>query len=133
MRSRRDRRGRGLRGPLLPADVPAWRTRAQRFDDFVLDAVESLPPRFIDQVARIEFAVEDVPPNDPAPWEDRKPALSRLFPADRGLPARIVLYRRPLEARADVDYELAEVIQSVVVEQVAEVLGLSPEDLDPES
>jgi hypothetical protein len=34
---RRDRRGRGIRGPLLPPTLPAHRTRAERFDDQVLD------------------------------------------------------------------------------------------------
>lgn len=111
--------------------VPAWRSRAQRFDDHVLDAVESLPTRFTDQVARIEFAVEDVPPDDPAPWEERQVPLSRMFPADRELPPRIVLYRRPVEARSTPDDELADVVQSVVIEQVAEVLGVPPEELDP--
>ena len=42
---RRDRRGRGLRGALMPSSVPASRTRAERFDDLVLDAVDDLDPR----------------------------------------------------------------------------------------
>ena len=32
---RRDRHGRGLRGPLVPPHLPAWRTRAERFDELV--------------------------------------------------------------------------------------------------
>ncbi|MGB6612460.1 MAG: peptidase, partial [Trebonia sp.] len=35
---RRDRHGRGLRGRLVPPGVPLYRTRAQQFDDMVLDA-----------------------------------------------------------------------------------------------
>lgn len=128
---RRDRRGRGLRGPLLPHSLPAWRSRAQRFDDQVLDCLDRLPGRYAEQVAGIEFAVEDVPPQDPAPWEAREVPLSRVFPAERAVPARIVLYRRPLEARGESDGDLIEVVHAVVVEQVAQVLGLAPEDLDP--
>lgn len=131
--ARRDRRGRGLRGPLLPRTLPAWRSRAQRFDDHVLQSLDRLPTRFAEQVSRIEFAVEDVPPQDPAPWEAREVPLSRVFPAERDLPARIVLYRRPLEARGEPETELADVVYAVVVEQVAQVLGLPPEDLGPDA
>ena len=45
-RPRRDRHGRGLRGRLVPANVPLSRTKAELFDDLVLDAVEGLERRF---------------------------------------------------------------------------------------
>ena len=41
-RSRRDRHGRGLRGRLVPTDIPLARSRAEQFDDLVLDAVEDI-------------------------------------------------------------------------------------------
>ncbi|MEW9265475.1 metallopeptidase family protein [Kineococcus endophyticus] len=129
-RRRRDRHGRGLRGPLLPASLPAARTRAERFDDLVLDAVELLERRWAEQLAGVEFAVEDVPPSDPAPWEDDVVPLGRLFPAQGQRPARVVLYRRPLETRADGD-DLDDLVADVVVEQVAHLLDLPPEDVDP--
>ncbi|MGN8247456.1 metallopeptidase family protein [Cellulomonas soli] len=129
---RRDRRGRGPRGPLLPSTLPAYRTRAERFDDLVLDAVEALERRWSRQLDGTEFAVEDVPPSDPAPWEHGGVPLGRYFPADAGLPARIVLYRRPVESRAGDPADLAELVRDVVVEQVAHMLGRSPEDIDPD-
>ncbi len=119
-----------LRGPLLPASLPAARTRAERFDDLVLDAVELLERRWAEQLAGVEFAVEDVPPSDPAPWEDDVVPLGRLFPAQGQRPARVVLYRRPLETRADGD-DLDDLVADVVVEQVAHLLDLPPEDVDP--
>jgi predicted Zn-dependent protease with MMP-like domain len=129
-RRRRDRRGRGLRGPLLPADVPASRSRAERFDDVVLDAVERLERHWRDELADVEFAVEDVPPADPSPWENGEVPLGRFFPAERGLPPRVVVYRRPVETRSD-DAQLAVLVHEVVVEQVAHALGLEPEKVDP--
>lgn len=129
---RRDRRGRGLRGPLLPTSAPAYRTRAERFDDLVLDAVEELERRWARQLDGTEFAVEDVPPSGPAPWEHGGVPLGRYFPADAGLPARIVVYRRPLEARAADALDLADLVHDVVVEQVAHLLGRAPEDVDPD-
>lgn len=128
---RRDRRGRGIRGPLLPLGAPAHRTRAERFDDLVLDAVEALGRRWSAQLAGTEFAVEDVPPSDPAPWESGGVALGRCFPAESGQPARVVVYRRPVEARAlDVD-DMADLVRDVVVEQVAHLLARTPEEIDP--
>lgn len=119
-----------MRGPLLPADVPAARTRAERFDDLVLDAVERLERRWRAELAEIEFAVEDVPPADPSPWEQGGVPLGRFFPAERGLPPRVVVYRRPVETRSDAA-ELPALVHDVVVEQVASALGLEPERIDP--
>lgn len=130
---RRDRHGRGLRGPLLPPGLPAWRTRAERFDEMVVDAADDLSDHW-PQVTRMQFAVEEVPPSDPAPWEPGI-VLGRGFAAEprAGLPARIVLYRRPIVSRATDDAELAELVQRVVVEQVALILGRRPEEIDPEA
>ena len=109
---RRDRHGRGLRGPLLPPHLP----------------------RRWPQVGSIQFAVEEVPPSDPAPWEHGV-VLGRGFAARprAGLPSRIVVYRRPLASRAQDDAELTELVRRVVVEQVALMLGRSPEEIDPEA
>jgi predicted Zn-dependent protease with MMP-like domain len=128
---RRDRRGRGSRGPLLPPDVPAYRTRAQRFDELVLGSVDRLEKSWSRQLEGTEFAVEDVPPSNPAPWERGGVPLGRYFPAGAGLPARIVVYRRPLETRALDGDDLADLVHDVVVEQVAHLLGRSPDDVDP--
>lgn len=130
---RRDRRGRGLRGPLIPAGVPGARNRAERFDDLVLDAVEHLERRWREQMRPLEFAVEDVPPADPTPWEGDDVALGRFFPATRDLPPRVVVYRRPLETRSADEADLGDLVQQVVVEQVAHALGVEPERLDPGS
>jgi Zincin-like metallopeptidase len=46
-------------------------------------------------------------------------------------PARIVLYRRPLLARADGQEELAELVLDVIVEQFAHWLGVDPQIVDP--
>ena len=111
--------------------MPAFRTRAQRFDDLVLDAVEHLEKRWSRQLDGTEFAVEEVPPSNPAPWESGGVPLGRYFPADTGLAARIVVYRRPLETRALDTDDLTELVHDVVVEQVAHLLGRSPDDVDP--
>lgn len=128
---RRDRRGRGLRGPIIPHTLPAHRTRAERFDDHVLDAVERLERRWGRQIAGTEFAVEEVPASSPAPWETGGVPLGRYFPADAGMPARIVVYRRPTESRAADDADLAALVSDILVEQVAHLLGRRPDEVDP--
>lgn len=128
---RRDRRGRGVRGPLLPPGTPAHRTRAEQFDDLVLDVVEALQRRWGPQLTGTEFAVEDVPPSEPAPWETEGVPLGRCFPAESGRPARVVVYRRPVEFRAVDDADRADLVREVVVEQVAHLLARAPEEIDP--
>ncbi|MGW4402191.1 metallopeptidase family protein [Amycolatopsis nivea] len=141
-RLRRDRHGRGLRGTLYPASLPAAASRAERFDALVLDALEPIEARWRHELTKLDVAVDDVPE---VSMDGRAPAdgvlhdgavpLSRLVPAgvDRsGLPtrARIVLYRRPLEARAKDPSELADLVHDVLVEQVAGYLGVEPDVIE---
>lgn len=128
---RRDRRGRGLRGPLLPPTLPGWRTRSDEFDDALLAAVEHLEKGWSRELSRVEFGVEEVPPSDPSPWESDSVALGRYFPADpaAGLTDRVVLYRRPIQSRCESSTEVAMLVQVVLHEQVAHLLGRDPEEL----
>jgi predicted Zn-dependent protease with MMP-like domain len=136
---RRDRHGRGLRGLLVPMDVPLYRSRSERFDDLVLLAVSQLEPRWEAELSGVEFAVEEIPSADLASDDPEPVPLARLEPgsADVGSPehparpARIVVYRRPLMARADGDDELGELVLDVVVEEFALLLGLDPQVVDP--
>jgi predicted Zn-dependent protease with MMP-like domain len=159
---RRDRHGRGLRGSLVPPEVPLHRSRSDRFDDLVLLAVSQLEPRWEDELAGVEFAVEEIPPvipenDDPEPIPLARLEPGSVQPGDPGparrlttdlsgltglselpdlpelpdRPARIVLYRRPLLARADGQEELAELVLDVIVEQFAHWLGVDPQTVDP--
>ncbi|MCK6211803.1 metallopeptidase family protein [Georgenia sp. EYE_87] len=114
--------------------MPAWRTRADKFDDTVLRCVRRLEKRWPKELSGVEFAVEEVPPSDPAPWEHRTVALGRYFPADppAGLTHRVVVYRRPVLARSEDAEETELLVRIVLVEQVAGMLGRAPEDIDPE-
>ena len=129
-----------MRGRLVPATVPLSRSRAQLFDDMVLDAVEHLEGRWAAHLRGVEFAVEDVPPELPSydsdVLEDGNVPLARLLPGrdagrGRSTPPRIVVYRRPLEARAIDREDLADLVHDVVVEQVANLLGLDADEVDP--
>lgn len=133
---RRDRRGRGMRGILLPPTVPGWRTRAERFDDAILEAVEHIERRAGEAVTRIEFAVEDVPPEASDPRsrsyeDDSGVALAAAWRASSTEPARVVLYRRPIESRARRPDDLEDLVLDILVEQLADLLGIDPDELDP--
>ena len=129
---RRDRHGRGLRGRLVPPEVPLYRSRSQQFDDLVLEAVARLEPRWETELSDVEFAVQEVPDGDLLP--DGGVPLARVLrgSADTDSPGpRIVLFRRPLLARAEDEDELSELVFDVVVEEFAEILGVDPETVDP--
>ena len=124
---------------LTPADTPLYRSRSERFDDLVLQAVSQLEPRWETELSGIEFAVEEIPAAEVPDDEPDPVPLARLDfgSADTGnaehpaRPARIVLYRRPLMARADGEEELAELVLDVVVEEFARLLGVDPQAVDP--
>jgi hypothetical protein len=120
-----------MRGPIAPPQVPLALSRADAFDDLVRDAADRLERRW-PQLADVEFAVQDVPWPQDAPASDADPVpLGRLIAAAKDRPSRIVIYRRPVEIRAKNRDERALLVHEIVVEQVAELLGLSPENVDP--
>jgi predicted Zn-dependent protease with MMP-like domain len=143
-RPNRDRHGRGLRGSLYPSTLPAASTRAERFDALVLAALEPIEVRWRTELTKLDIAVDDVPDirgeeeAADGTLTDAGVPLARLVPAGvdrRGQPtkARIVLFRRPLEARARDGADLADLVHHVLVEQVANYLGVDPTVIDGEA
>ncbi|SDD43623.1 Zinicin-like metallopeptidase [Glycomyces harbinensis] len=133
-----------MRGPLAPSALPLRRTAVEEFDALVMDSVvvlerrltEALGSKFTD-LRHIEFAVDEVPPDsqdyDADIVEDRGVPLSKLYPAQPGTVAaapRIVLYRRPIELRAESKGEAESLVRSVLAEQLASLLNLPPDDLE---
>jgi predicted Zn-dependent protease with MMP-like domain len=120
-----------MRGPVAPPQVPLAVSRSEAFDDLVRESVHRLE-RHLPQLAGVDFAVQDVPRADhDAPDAYGAVPLGRVVHPGDGRPARIVVYRRPVEIRAKNRDERALLVHEVVVEQVAELLGLSPESVDP--
>ncbi|AXK33892.1 hypothetical protein DVA86_15705 [Streptomyces armeniacus] len=128
---RRDRHGRGMRGPVAPPQVPLAVSRGEAFDDLVRDSADRLE-RHWPQLVGIDFAVQEVPRADTGELDDTGVVpLGRLIPAHGGVPDRVVVYRRPIEIRTKSRDERALLVHEVVVEQVAELLGMAPESVDP--
>jgi hypothetical protein len=109
------------------------RTRSEVFDDLVLDAVEELEQHWAAELAGVEFAVEEVPTPgeavgtdfDPDVVTDRGIALGRLHrDGVEGVAGPvIVVYRRPIEARAVDRDDRGDLVFMVVAELVGELLG----------
>lgn len=122
-----------MRGPIAPPQVPLAASRADVFADLVQDSVDRLERRW-PQLADIDFLVLEVPRlegRDEQAWSDEAVPLGGVVPARDGRRARVVVYRRPVEIRTKGRDERAALVHEVVVEQVAELLGLTPETVDP--
>jgi len=140
---RRERRGRGRRGPLVPAlarlgatqvRLPVWRSRADVFEDLVHEQARALHRRWGAQLGDLQLVVEDVPPaaaEDPADSGTVSDGAAGGVALAHARPGRIVVYRRPLELRADGPEDLADLVHEVLVEAVADLLGLDPDEVDP--
>jgi predicted Zn-dependent protease with MMP-like domain len=130
-----------MRGPIAPPQVPLSASRAESFVDLVQDSAERLERRW-PQLSGVDFTVLEVPTasvGGTAPdglgttdgWDVESVPLGRFIAASGDTPDRIVIYRRPVEIRAKNRDERALLVHEVVVEQVAELLGLEPESVDP--
>jgi Zincin-like metallopeptidase len=137
---RRDRHGRGLRGPLaLPnslsrrrAQPPHPASRADFFTDAVQDAVDRVGLQCPDVLVGITFGIEDVPHFDMA-WSGDQVPLAAALEGTSDQPGQVVVYRRPLEHRAVSRRGLRILVYRTIVEQLAALTGRSIEEIDPDS
>jgi predicted Zn-dependent protease with MMP-like domain len=106
------------------------RTPKEAFDDIVLDLVQDLEERWSEELGLVEFAVEEAPlvPDD---WDTDTVPLASLVRGSGASPTRLVLFRRPIELRAETRADLSAMVLTVLVEQVSELIGRPPEDIDP--
>jgi predicted Zn-dependent protease with MMP-like domain len=129
---RRNRHGRGLRGELMLPTLPGYRTRSDRFDDFVLDSAQRLHDIWGKPLDGVRFAVDEIPPGLEQLVADRTPAPMGAFTAATAEDGPVItLYRRVVEQACGTRDELQDLVHDVVVEYTAEMLGVPPESLDP--
>ncbi|WP_022910832.1 metallopeptidase family protein [Aestuariimicrobium kwangyangense] len=141
----RDRHDRGMRGPLVPlaAEPPTRRaahevraaflahrnpTAAAWFNECLtasLARIGSLQPGLLDH---IEVGVEEVPT---VREHDTRVPLAAAMEASATQPARVVVYRRPLEQRSTGRRHLRRLVHRTVVEQLAALTARNPRDIDP--
>jgi len=102
-----------------------------RFEELVVEALDSLPQWVIDRLENVEVIVEDRPP----------PAEPNLLGRYHGipmterrnyagvLPDTITLYRRTIEREARDDERLRRVVAHTVEHEVAHFFGISDDRL----
>jgi predicted Zn-dependent protease with MMP-like domain len=135
------RRPRHARRPPRPRlgkpEIAPPGTGAAAFMELVEDAVDSIPDRFRNRLENVEFIVEDTPRGDEVPGGGLLLGLYQGTPLPaRGdsyfgtLPDRIVIFRRPIEARARSGDDLAELVREVVIHEVAHYFGIDDDRLE---
>ncbi|GAB3701035.1 metallopeptidase family protein [Mariniluteicoccus flavus] len=138
MSRRRDRHDRGMRGPLaLPNAFGRAAPRSRRepadayFHRVVAEAtarVQRACPRALEGVV---VGVEEVP-HLRVDWVGDQVPLAAAVERTEDAPARVVVYRRPLEHRASSRRGLAVLAHRIVVEQLSALTGIDPDELDPD-
>ena len=129
----RDRRGRGARGPmalpgpLSPESVPSHRTPRAQFDVLVEGILAAMEKHFAAEPEDVDVVVEDAPLLPPE-WSDDVPTSTG---ATIDGTSRIVLYRLPISQRCADTIQLEDAIWQVLLDRLAEVWQVSPDDIDP--
>ncbi len=125
-----------MRGPAFRSDAPRGRVPAhlsarEVFDQVAVEVMSDVESRWPEELAEVELAVEDIPVL-PHTWVAPRVPLASLVPATQVTPPRLVLFRRPIEHRSDTRPDLEALLLTVVVEQLADYLGVPAEDVHPD-
>ena len=86
--------------------------------------------RWQEHLGLVEYAVEDAP-QIPDDWDTDRVPLASLVRGSGSTPTRLVVFRRPIEHRSPTRADLELLVVTVVVEQLAELLGIEPSQVDP--
>lgn len=116
------------------------RIPADRFEQLVAEAIESLPEKFLSRFNNVVVVVEDRPSREQRDHHGLGPGetLFGLYEGvpmtDRGsyspvMPDRITIFRRPLEQYCDSEEELAREVRNTVIHEVAHFFGIDDDRL----
>jgi predicted Zn-dependent protease with MMP-like domain len=92
------------------------------FEEAVRRALDSLPPRIAERLENVAVVVEDEDPEDPD--------LFGVFREEPYLPARIAVYRIPLEESFPEPAELEHEIRVTVLHELGHYFGMDEGDLE---
>jgi predicted Zn-dependent protease with MMP-like domain len=92
------------------------------FDEHVRRALDTLPPDLARKLENVAVVVEDENPDDPD--------LLGLFEQEEWLPAKVTIYRLPLEDSTDSDEELEREIRITLLHELAHYFGIDEARLD---
>ncbi len=135
---RRERHGRGLRGPMAAPNpitgAPVPLRQRTRGADFFAECLRASVARTAAACPRavtgIDVGYEEVPGNLAA-WRSERVPLAAAVPAQPGRNGQVVLFRRPLEHRASSRAELRRLVHRALLEQLSALTGIGLDELDP--
>jgi predicted Zn-dependent protease with MMP-like domain len=93
-----------------------------RFEEHVRRALDSVPPELAKRLQNVAVVVEDENPDDPD--------LFGLFQEEPYLPAKISIYRLPLEESFSDPRELEREIRITVLHELGHYFGMDEGQLD---
>ncbi len=117
------------------------RLSRQEFERLVEQAVESLPPAFLEQLENVDVVVEAEPTAEDLEYAGVEPdgTLLGLYQgvpqSERGtmygnvLPDRIVIYQRPIEEVARTRREIREEVRITLMHEIGHHFGLDEDEL----
>jgi predicted Zn-dependent protease with MMP-like domain len=92
------------------------------FEEHVRRALDALPPELARGLENVAVVIEDEHPDDPD--------LLGLFEQEEWLPAKVTIYRLPLEESFPEPDELEHEIRITVLHELAHYFGIDEERLD---
>jgi predicted Zn-dependent protease with MMP-like domain len=95
---------------------------SRSFDEHVRRALDALPPDLARGLENVAVVVEDEHPEDPD--------LFGLFEAEPYLPAKVTIFRLPLEETFDDPEELEREIRITVLHELAHYFGIDEARLE---
>jgi len=116
--------------------------RRKEFEQFVADALQSIPRRFRDAMHNIAIVVEDEPsqallndmeiepPDTLLGLYQGTPLTERRWDYGNALPDRILLFQGPLERESDDEEDLVVAIGETLIHEVGHYFGLSEEEIE---
>lgn len=128
----RDRRARGRRGPLSlpgplePGRIPVDRSHRDVFDTVVEQLVDRLQVSLRTRLPDVTIAVEEAPLLPPE-WSEDIPVAAALASDDDH--THVVVFRRPITARAETADDVAPLVWDALVTQLSIVWDCPPEDV----
>jgi predicted Zn-dependent protease with MMP-like domain len=115
--------------------------RSERFEEYVREALQGLPSKFLDRLENVEIVVEDFPdfwtrrhakvasPYQLLGFYHGVPLTERTSGYNLIAPDKISIYRKPIEAQCATEEEVRELTHTVVRHEVAHYFGVSDDRL----
>jgi predicted Zn-dependent protease with MMP-like domain len=115
------------------------RVAAERFEQLVSDALDSLPPELGELMENVAVLVEEWPSSEQLEGSSgtllglyEGIALTSRSPLSYSgvMPDRITVFQGPISEHAHNEHELVELVRTTVIHEVAHHFGISDERLD---